>query len=213
MAEAMQWSVAGSYFEVCNCEAICPCRRQGETGGGKSTYDTCDFALSWCVENGAYGTENLGKLNAVLVGRWDNAEPSPPGFPPFRPPWRVSLYVDERGSEAQRKALADIFLGRAGGGTFKKYARAIRDVVAVRPARIELDHTPDRERMWVERFVSGLTGRRVDSELRISCGIPGHDHPGHEVIADHMRVDDAPFQWEMRGRCGFASDFAYSSAE
>ena len=42
------WRVAGSYFEACNCEAICPCRRQGgqklTTG---STYGVCDFALSW----------------------------------------------------------------------------------------------------------------------------------------------------------------------
>jgi hypothetical protein len=28
------WSIAGSYYEVCNCEAICPCRRsRGEKGG------------------------------------------------------------------------------------------------------------------------------------------------------------------------------------
>lgn len=23
------WEVAGSYFEACNCEAICPCRKVG----------------------------------------------------------------------------------------------------------------------------------------------------------------------------------------
>ena len=33
--------------------------------------------------------------------------------------------------------------------------------------------------------------------------------PGVEVIADVMRVDDHPLHWEVRGRCGFASDFDY----
>ena len=213
MAQAASWSVSGTYFEVCNCEAICPCRRVGDAGGGKSTYDTCDFALSWRVKKGNFDALDLVGQTAVLVGRWDNAEPTIPGFPPFRPPWHVTLYVDEQASEAQRKALSDIFLGRAGGGTWKKYARAIGEVVAVRPARIELDHTPNHERMWVERFVSAMTGRRVPSELRITCGIPGHDRPGQEVIAEHMRVNDQPFEWELRGRCGFATDFAYSSQE
>jgi hypothetical protein len=28
------WQVAGSYFEACNCEAICPCRSIGGRPGG-----------------------------------------------------------------------------------------------------------------------------------------------------------------------------------
>ena len=47
MSLYMPWAVSGSYYEVCNCEAICPCRRHGARKGGRSTYGTCDFALSW----------------------------------------------------------------------------------------------------------------------------------------------------------------------
>lgn len=36
---------------------------------------------------------------------------------------------------------------------------------------------------------------------------PGHDHPGEEVQADVMRVDDDLLSREVQGRCGFASDF------
>jgi len=43
----------------------------------------------------------------------------------------------------------------------------------------------------------------------ISCGIPGHDHPGQEVVAETMRVDDAPLQWDVEGQCGFVTDFDY----
>jgi hypothetical protein len=31
-----------SYFEACNCEAVCPCRRLDERLGGRATYETCD---------------------------------------------------------------------------------------------------------------------------------------------------------------------------
>jgi hypothetical protein len=53
--ELTTWTVSGSYYEVCNCEAICPCRRQGGQKGGKATHDTCDFALSWWIKDGRAG--------------------------------------------------------------------------------------------------------------------------------------------------------------
>lgn len=63
------WRVAGSYFEACNCEAICPCRRQGgqklTTG---STYGVCDFALSWRVMQGRFRDLDLTGLSVVLAG-------------------------------------------------------------------------------------------------------------------------------------------------
>jgi hypothetical protein len=35
------------------------------------------------------------------------------------------------------------------------------------------------------------------------------DRPGQEVIADTLRVNDAPLQWDLHERCGFATDFKY----
>ena len=89
------WRVSGSYFEVCNCEAICPCRRQGgmklTTG---SSYGVCEFALSWFVLNGHLDAVDLSGRAVVLAGRYRDDEPNKP--------WRVSLYVDEQASPAGR---------------------------------------------------------------------------------------------------------------
>lgn len=41
--------------------------------------------------------------------------------------------------------------------------------------------------------------------------IPGHDRSGEEVIADELKVDDGPFQFEFIGVCGYAADFDYRS--
>jgi hypothetical protein len=43
------------------------------------------------------------------------------------------------------------------------------------------------------------------------CGIPGHDHPGEELITETLAVDAAPLQFAFSGRCGFATDFDYRS--
>lgn len=198
------WTVSGTYFEACNCESVCPCRREGSRAGGRSTYGNCDFALSWRVERGHADGTDLAGAKVVLAGSYDDDEPGSP--------WRVALYVDERRPEPERDALADIFLGRAGGAVLRNFASAIGEVHAVRTARIELEHARGREAIragdWVE--VRGV--RDVAVAEPVTCGIPGHDHPGTEVRTDLQRVQDGPLRWEVTGRCGFATSFAYSDA-
>ena len=203
MSNYKSWNVSGTYYEVCNCDAVCPCRRHGEKEGGRSTYGFCDFALSWHIVEGQVDNVNLGDLSVVLAGSYDDDEPGSP--------WRVILYVDEKGDAQQQQALTDIFLGRAGGDTRRNFAAVIGEVFAIRAAKIELEHSKNQERMEVIGFVSAVTARADATDQPVSCGIPGHDRPGQEIVADHFRVEDESLKWEVNGRCGFATDFAYRS--
>jgi len=110
-----------------------------------------------------------------------------------------------------RRALEEIFLGRAGGRTLVNFAAAIGTVHAVRRARVRLEHRSGREHIAVENFVTVRGFRPVPTDEPVSCGIPGHDHPGNELVVGVMRVDDVPLVWEVAGRCGFATDFDYCS--
>lgn len=195
MTSLPTWQVTGSYFEVCNCYAPCPCRKLGARAAGRSTYDTCDFALSWDIKEGHFGTDDLRDLGVAIADRWDNAEPPNPGWPAIRPPWHLILYVDERATDRQRVTLENIFLGRAGGTAAKNYASAIGEVYAVKPARIELDHTPGREHLRIGSLVKAATASSFATGERISCGIPGHYRPGQELVARVMQVNDAPLHW------------------
>ena len=198
------WRVSGTYFEACNCEAICPCRRQGgqklTTG---STYGVCDFALSWRIVDGQRGLVLLSGLSVVLAGSYSDQEAGKP--------WRVCLYVDETATDDQHAALVEIFLGHAGGTTLHNYAAAIGEVYAVRRARISLEHAPHRWFMRAGDHVVVRGDTLVPSDLAVSCGIPGHDHPGDELQTEVMRVEDGALRWEVLGRCGFAADFDYRS--
>jgi len=198
----LSWNVAGSYFEVCNCEAICPCRRSAGRRGGRPTYDNCDFALSWWIRRGQAGEIDLGDLKVVMAGKWEKTAGDP---------WRVILYVDDRATPVQRDALAAIFLGRAGGAIRKGYAANIVQVLAVRRAAIDLDHTPARERIGIPPYLTVRTREIVAHDFTVTCGIPGHEHLGQEIRADAFEYRDGPFEWDVRGKCGFFTDFAYSS--
>ena len=70
----MSWRIRGSYFESCNCEAICPCRRVGGRPGGRSTHGICMGALSWVVTAGRAGASDLSGLGAVLSFRYSDDE-------------------------------------------------------------------------------------------------------------------------------------------
>jgi hypothetical protein len=202
MDTILPWRVSGSYYEVCNCEAICPCRRWDGRKGGRPQYDTCDFALSWWIKQGQAGAIDLADMKVVMAGRWERTPEDP---------WHVTLYVDDRATRLQKDALANVFLGRAGGHPEKSFGPNIVQVYAVKSARIELDHTPVRQRIEVAPFLTVKTLEAAPHDFTVSCGIPGHDHPGQEIRAEIFRYQDESLDWDVRGKCGFATDFAYAS--
>ena len=89
------------------------------------------------------------------------------------------------------------------------WVRKPSEVVAVRPARIELDGSGHSLR--VGEIASIRVSRRADVGRQVACGIPGYERGGHEYYADELRVQDEPFSWELSGTCAFATDFVYTS--
>ena len=86
------WSLNGTYFEACNCDAICPCRRVDGAGGGRSTHGVCLGVLSWLIREGAADGLDLAGLPVSLALRYSDDEPGSP--------WTWVLYLDERASAA-----------------------------------------------------------------------------------------------------------------
>jgi hypothetical protein len=195
--------VAGTYFESCNCDAICPCRRTGGAEGGTSTHGVCDFALSWWVQQGHYGEGKLDGMAVVMVGSYEDR--------PRSTLWQVALLVDDRASMRAQSALAEIFLGKAGGTPMANYTKAIGEIRAIRPARIRLDHRRGHERIDVESGVEVQAADPAAPDGSVSCGIPGHDHPGTELHARLLSVDESGLKFRYSGVCGFTTSFDYSS--
>lgn len=199
----MEWRVSGRYFEACSCEAVCPCRRVDGRPGGRSTYGVCQFALGWSIDSGTADDLDLSGFEVVMAGFYDDDEPGSP--------WRVVLYVDGRASTEQQRAMEAIFLGRAGGTTLTNFAAAIRDVLAVRPARISIEHARERRHIRAGDYVEVVERAPFATGEAISCGIPGHDNTGEEVVAELLAVREERLDFEVRGRCGFASRYDYRS--
>jgi hypothetical protein len=199
------WRVRGSYFEGCNCEAICPCRSVRGTPGGASSYGECYGALSWHIEHGHADELDLDDLLVVMTLRYfDRVQPSTR--------WEVVLYVDRRADAAQFEALSAIFLGRAGGTVAAQYGPAVGEVHAVRRAAITVEHVAPRKRIDVTGYILLEAEQPASGPGEVACGIPGLDRPGTELWNDVARSDDPLLRWEVRGRgASFAADFDYVS--
>jgi hypothetical protein len=203
----MEWAISGTYLEACNCEVICPCRRVGGRAGGRSTYGTCQGALSWAVLDGRAGDVDLSGLGAVLVLSYDDDEPGSP--------WTYFLYVDERGSERQREALAAILTGELGGTAKRQFPWAFKESrpLGWRAAPIEIQHTPRRGWFRAGEQVTLRVGDPVADQEPVTCVIPGHHRSGVELHADLLRVEEGPLSFQVTGRCAYRSTFSYSSGD
>jgi Protein of unknown function (DUF1326) len=192
----LSYRLRGSYFESCNCEAICPCRMVDGVLGGRSTYGICFGVLSWQIDDGYVGAVDVSGLGVALVVRYDDDEPGSP--------WSVVLHVDERGDDAQRAATERVFLHELRA---LPWIRKERHVIDVRASEIAIDGTNVR----VGDRVSMRATQRVETDKPVACVIPGYDRPGRELYADELRVEDDPFSYRLEGNCAFTTDFDYAS--
>ena len=200
----MSWRVAGTYVESCNCDAPCPCRRIDGVPGGRSTHGICDGALCWQIVEGAADGLDLSGLRVAMGTRYSDDEEGSP--------WSWMLYLDERGSAEQHRALEKIWTGRVPGAYIEQFpwARKPSNLLGVEPAQIELDHTPRRQWFRIRDRITVTISGPYQGDETITCLIPGHEQPGEEVIANELEVTNDDFQFRYAGVCGFAARFDYS---
>src|SRR5882757_5970833 len=101
------WSLKGELTLSCNCEIFCPCVLS--LGKHAPTEGYCQTWAAVRIDDGRFGETDL---SGVLFGFMADI-PGRLG----RGNWTVALFVDDKASAQQVKALTWIMTGRAGGST------------------------------------------------------------------------------------------------
>jgi len=188
------WSLEGEVLENCSCDVVCPGHF---TFRNRCTHDYCRAVWAFEIRGGAMDEVDLSGLSAVVIG----------DTPPFMidGDWTVGLYVDERASEAQGKAIEEIFSGRA-GGPWSVLARFVGVRLPTRRAEI--------------RFERGAAGRLSRVEIpgvlfATAEPIRGHDkkdvatlvnlyntlyEPVHVVARGQFELSDHGLEWKTQER-------------
>jgi hypothetical protein len=99
------WTMRGEYMESCNCDYLCPCIYTNPQGG--ATHDHCTAVMAFRIDEGNSGATPLAGLKFALVIR--SGKVMADGN------WIFAGVVDAAADPAQRRALAAIVGGDAGG--------------------------------------------------------------------------------------------------
>jgi len=200
----MSWRIAGSYFETCSCDVVCPCTASLALG---ASYDYCRVVLVFHVKEGEVEGVDVGGLTVAAVA--ETPKVMTDGN------WRLGVFIDSAASDEQAEKLGGVFSG-ALGGPMEALGPLVGENLGVERAAIEV-----RE--------DGLThsvkiGDAVDFEIEdvvpfgVESGEParltGIFHPvGSELtIAKATRSSINAFGIEYEGKTGLStSDFSWAA--
>ena len=74
----------------------------------------------------------------------------------------------------------------------------------------EVSHEPRRQWLRIRDHVTVHIRDAWAGPETVTCVIPSHEESGEELVADELRVDDGPLQFEFHGSCGSSAPFDYS---
>ena len=206
---ADQWEMKGEYLENCNCEFLCPCLLGPRNAAGapvaRPTDGTCDVPVVFAIATGRFGSVALDGTRVALAVH----TPGPMG----EGNWTAGLYVDERATPEQRRALESIFTGRA-GGVMGGVARLITTWLPTRAVPIEFAKDGRRRSAKIPGVldveIEGIEGRDGRSEVWL-------DNVKHFVSsrlaaarATRSSYQDHGFAWNNTGRNGHYAPFEWS---
>ena len=195
-----QWSLSGTYFESCNCDAACPCVFLADPTDGE-----CTALVGWHVDKGHADDVSLDGLNVAL------AVHSPGNM--AKVPWQVALYLDERANGKQADALTRIFTGQEGGHP-ERLASHIGDVSGISSVAIDFEADGKRCSLRIGDVgaveIEAIEGQQ--GELVTVAGHPLAIAPGFPVVVARSKAltyNDHGQTWELTEKNGFFSPFAY----
>lgn len=199
----MSWKIAGSYFETCSCDVVCPCTASLSLG---ATNDYCRVVLVFDVKEGEVEGVDVSGLTVAAVA--DTPKVMTDGN------WRLGVFIDASASDEQAEKLGGVFSG-ALGGPMGALGPLVGENLGVERASIDV-----RE--------EGLThsvriGDSVDFEIEdvVPFGVEGGQparlvgifHPaGPELTIAHAtrsRIDAFGISYE--GKSAFSHEFAWAA--
>jgi len=171
---APAWEISGQYMESCNCDYLCPCVFTNPQGA--VTRDHCTAVLVFRIDEGHAGGETLTGLTFAMVIR--SGKVMADGN------WIYAGIVDERASPTQRRALASIVSGDAGGPPGMIRAALVKDFRGVLYGRFDIVLDGHRRKV----SVPGLLGFEIEGVLsRNKSGDPlyidNSAHPASRRLA------------------------------
>ncbi len=202
MTSASSWFARGLIFENCSCALVCPGHMHFSQN---CTHDRCKGYWALRIDDGRFGEVSLAGTRALIA--FDTPQRMIDGG------WLQTIIIDDRASDAQRRALEMILMGHA-GGPWEKLAAfvGIRQPTEFRTIEIDDDGAVKRASI-VDRLKTVVTQIRGRDKSRpvLFENIFNQIHAPTQVIAlGESEYDDGVVKFQIKGSHGLFSHFEWS---
>ena len=198
----MAWNLAGTYFETCSCNVVCPCTASLTSG---ADYDRCRVTFVFNVVDGEVEADVSGLCVAAVA---DTPKVMTEGN------WRLGVFIDAAASDEQAEKLGAVFSGQL-GGPMAGLVPLVGENLGVERAPIEIHEEGLRHSVRI--------GDAVDFEIEdvVSLGVEsgpvkltsiGHQVAAELTVSRATRSSISAFGIEYEAKAGFStSKFAWAA--
>ncbi|MBI4012942.1 MAG: DUF1326 domain-containing protein [Candidatus Rokubacteria bacterium] len=192
MSEIPAWRLRGEFVVSCSCD-WCPCAIS--LGRARPTEGHCYTWFAFRLDEGRAGEIELGGLHLALLievpGRMAEGN------------YALGLFLDARGSEAQREPLERIFTGRAGGPP-GWWSLVVGQYLGAQVVTIGYESEGARRRVSIPKVLEGVIEAEIGADKASPVRLSNTPYwMGREVALARgvrSRVRGWGRNWELSGR-------------
>jgi hypothetical protein len=199
----MAWTMEGTFFENCSCDAICPCTWSNLAR--RATRDFCRAALAFQVDSGDVEGVDVGGRTFVVV--IDTPAMMVEGG------WRVGAFVDDGASPEQVAALGRVIGGEI-GGPLANLGPLIGEFLGIEQAPVSVTSDGRHHHVTVGDVVDYQSEQVVtESGDRVELTNIVTHPAGPTLGVAAVSARNAPFgiEWSGEGLSGFSNRFAWAA--
>lgn len=202
----MAWEIAGTYFENCSCDMVCPCTTSGLTM--PADQERCRVVLVFHIDSGEVEGVDVSDLTVAVLA--DTPRVMADGD------WRVGMFMDEAASEEQADKLGGVFSGQL-GGPMELLAPLIGEMMGMETAPIEYADDDRQHRVKIGDYVE------IEVEDFVPPQTPGGDisrltgvfHPANSTLtiarANASQVSAFGLEFSNVGKNGHSAPFSWAA--
>jgi hypothetical protein len=199
----MAWKLAGTYFENCNCDWVCPCTVT--SFASPATGDRCQVILNYHVRRGEVDGVDVSGRSVSIVA--DSPKRMLDGG------WRVGLIIDDKASKEQADKLTAVFAGQV-GGPMANIAPLIGELLGVERLPIEYSDDGNKHRIRIGDAVAIEVEDYAAQEGGETTKLTGVAHPSGSTITIAKplasQIKAFGMQFHNAGKSAFSAPFNWA---
>jgi hypothetical protein len=201
---SVRYEVEGSILESCSCYAPCPCWLGADPDGGK-----CDGFIAYRIERGMIGDVDVSDVTLALVVQLSGNI--------LAGNWKVTCFVSDNATRAQKDAVLDAWRGRL-GGPLADLARLVGEVRGVHDAPIEFRIEKGTGTLRIGRSVQAelmpfadASGNPTALTNTVFTTIPGSPAYVAKATSHRVTLPEHGMEWSFENRSAIHGSFRFKA--